>query len=310
MPDDAGDHRDIQGYDEWICSFPNLPASSQNHSSSPWSGQCRRSSKVDDCDGCLKTNGRWTIKEGINDVADPNDAYPASGFDLAATLLPAESTTLDSKNAAEAGGYELKQSCTDALGAGSLRTKPTLDLATNPVSTTVCLPDYTIPSRAKNDLGLGHDDRRGVGRRREPRRPSEPWALRCLHRRPRPELRRRGGAPHDFGTTARHVRLPDPRRTRSCRRATRSRRSSTTASCSRRATAAATRRRRLRRLDHAGEGQDEDLDDRRQGDDQRIVDVVSVEPYAGAVSTRSRCRRTVPRMTTPPFRSARARAAS
>ena len=54
-----------------------------------------------------------------------------------------------------------------------------------------------------------------------------------------------------------------------------------------------------------------DLDDRRDGADERILDVVRrLEPYAGAVSTRSRCRSTVPRMTTPPFRSARARAAS
>ena len=141
------------GYDEWICSFPNLPAGSQPLVVTVvWTVPTL--AKVDDCDGCLKTNGRWTIKEGINDVADPNDAYPVGGFDLASTLLPAESSTLDSKNAAEAGGYELKQSCTDALGAGSLRTKPTLDLATNPVSTTVCLPDYTIPSSAKDDLGL------------------------------------------------------------------------------------------------------------------------------------------------------------
>ena len=221
------------GYDEWICSFPNLPAGSQPLVLTVvWTVPTL--AKVDDCDGCLKTNGRWTIKEGINDVADPNDAYPVGGFDLAATLLPAESSTLDSKNAAEAGGYELKQSCTDALGAGSLRTKPTLDLATNPVSTTVCLPDYTIPSSAKNDLGLATTIVEGSGDDGNPDgHPNLGRSDVCIADF---GLNCPGGAAHDFG----------PRRprsssgsstTRSCRRATRSRTSTTTASSSRPATA-------------------------------------------------------------------------
>ena len=89
VPDDAGDRSRLKGYEEWICSFPNLAAGWKPLVLTVvWTVPTL--AKVDDCDGCLKTNGRWTIKEGINDVADPNDAYPREAS-TSSTLLPAES---------------------------------------------------------------------------------------------------------------------------------------------------------------------------------------------------------------------------
>jgi hypothetical protein len=141
---------------EWTCEFGNLgPGTAgipQLVLTVVWKVPVLTSQ--DNCENCLKTNGRWTIKEGLNDVSDPNDAFPFGGIDRAATLLSAESETLDPTNATEAGGYELKQSCADAFGAGSLRTKPKLDTVTNAFSSTVCVPDYTIPPSLKNDLGV------------------------------------------------------------------------------------------------------------------------------------------------------------
>ena len=140
---------------EWICSFPNIgpgtPGTPQLVLTVVWKVPTLAS--VDNCDGCLKTNGRWTIKEGINDNVDPDDAFPENGIDLASTLLSAELQELDPTNANEAGGYETElEPCADALGAGSLRTKPTLHATLNPVATTVCLPS-PIPSD-EDDLGL------------------------------------------------------------------------------------------------------------------------------------------------------------
>ena len=137
---------------EWICSFPNLGSLQSATLTVVW--QAPTLASAENCDGCLKTNGRWTIKEGVNDVSDPNDAFPASGIDRSATLLSAEVGSIDPKNSSEAGGYELTTSCTDALAAGSLQTKQALALSTNPVSTTVCLPDFTIPPANGTDLGV------------------------------------------------------------------------------------------------------------------------------------------------------------
>ena len=187
---------------EWRCDFGNLgPVGSgtapQLVVTVVWKAPTL--DKADNCPGCLKTNGRWTIKEGINDVADPNDAFPPGGIDRAATLLSAQSDTLDPTNATEAGGYELTQSCTDAFAAGSLRTKPNLDPTANQVSTTVCLPDYTIPLSNRNDLGLATTILEGPGDDGNP--DGHPnlgrsdvcvadFGLNCP-----------GGTPHDFGTT-------------------------------------------------------------------------------------------------------------
>ena len=55
------------------------------------------------CASCLVSNGRWTIKEGMNDLADPNDTFrPAS--------RPRDAARDRRRTAAEtklAGGYEI-----------------------------------------------------------------------------------------------------------------------------------------------------------------------------------------------------------
>lgn len=144
------------GGSEWQCDFGTVAAGTagtpQIILSVVWKAPTL--TLAGDCPRCLKTNGRFTAKEGTNDVSDPNDAFypPGGGPDVLtlATLLSAESTTLNSTDTTMAGGYEI-EACTNPLGAGSLRTKPTLHASLNPVSTTVCIP--SIPSNA-TDLGL------------------------------------------------------------------------------------------------------------------------------------------------------------
>jgi hypothetical protein len=137
---------------EWTCDFgqlaPGTAGTAQLVLTTVW--KVPTLTLAGDCANCLLTNGRWTIKEGVNDNTDPNDAFPPGGIGVAATLLSAESTTLDSTDTTMAGGYEV-EACTSPLGPGSLRTKPTLSASLNAVSTTVCIP--TIPSSA-TDLGL------------------------------------------------------------------------------------------------------------------------------------------------------------
>lgn len=94
-----------------------------------------------DCPNCLKTNGRFTTKEGTNDVSDPNDAfYPVGGGPdvlTSATLLSGD--VPGSTNRSSAGGYEFG-GCANPLGAGSLHTNGTLDASQNKVQTIVCVP--------------------------------------------------------------------------------------------------------------------------------------------------------------------------
>ena len=139
------------GTHEWRCDFGTVRAGTsgvpQLILSVVW--QVPTLAQPGDCGNCLVTNGRFTAKEGTNDVSDPNDAFPPSGYTVAATLLAAESNTVNSTDTTRAGGYEIDP-CADPLGAGSLRTKPTLDATGNPVSTTICLP--SVPS---NDVDLG-----------------------------------------------------------------------------------------------------------------------------------------------------------
>jgi len=121
---------------------------------------------------CLQTNGRWTIKEGVNDVADPNDAFPPGGVPDNATLLSTSSPT-------EAGGYETNLTpCTDPLGAGNLHTGLALDPTGNPVSTTVCLPS-PIPFDSVN-LGLSTTLLEGPSQAGDPGHPEFGRATVCI----------------------------------------------------------------------------------------------------------------------------------
>jgi hypothetical protein len=127
---------------EWTCDFGKLRPGPQLVITTVWSPPTPASGA---CDGCLQTTGRWTVNEGVNDTTDVNDAFPAGGVSLAATILAAGSTT-------GAAGYATNAvQCSDALGQGSLTTNQAVDEG-NVTSTTICLPSQ-LPIDTF-DLGL------------------------------------------------------------------------------------------------------------------------------------------------------------
>lgn len=133
---------------EWTCDFgklkPGKPGTPQLVLTIVWKAPSL--GLPNGCDDCLQSNGRWKIKEGVNDTADPNDTFPFGGSNAPATLLSSSSPS-------EAGSYETDfDPCTDALGAGSLGTSQALSKSSNPNSTTICLPS-PIPTNSV-DLGL------------------------------------------------------------------------------------------------------------------------------------------------------------
>ena len=140
----------------WTCDFGNLSANANPVGltvvwQAPPQGDATENCTAVKPTDCLTSNGKWTVKEGVNDVADPNDAFPSSaGIDRSASLL-ASNTGGGEK--LRAGGYETEgASCADPEGAGSLQTNPGVD-KDNPVSTTVCLPAFGRPS---NGVDLGY----------------------------------------------------------------------------------------------------------------------------------------------------------
>jgi hypothetical protein len=138
------------GTSEWTCDFGNLPAwtgtGPQVTLSVVW--QVPPPAQTEDCDGCLQAVARVTVKEGLNDQTNPNDAFLPGNPQFPATLLAANSD--DSQNTTSAGGYET-EACTNTSGLGSLRTKQKLDAVSNKVSSMVCITK--IPESA-TDLGL------------------------------------------------------------------------------------------------------------------------------------------------------------
>jgi hypothetical protein len=146
------------GTSEWTCDVGTLAATTDDTPQVTLSMVWRvlPSEATDDCPGCLKADARVTVKEGLNDETNPNDAFLPGNPQLPATLLAANSEA--SQNTDSAGGYET-EACTDATGSGSLRTKQKLD-GQNTVSTTVCIP--TIPTDA-NNLGLATTLKEEIG---------------------------------------------------------------------------------------------------------------------------------------------------
>jgi hypothetical protein len=137
---------------QWICDFGSVAAGADQLTLIVvWNVPSAGSTAVN-CDGCLKSNARWTVKEGANDVADPNDTFPTStGVDVSATLLAVGGT----QETKRAGGYETAgTSCDDTEGAGNLPTNAEVS-EENPVSTTVCLPSFTLTAEQRK-LGLGY----------------------------------------------------------------------------------------------------------------------------------------------------------
>ena len=131
---------------EWVCRFGTLGPGADEVLTIVWTVPTLPSSSG--CDtSCLVTNGRWTVKEGVNDTSDPNDAFLAPENPVKATLLGAGAGTTETL---EAGGYETTP-CSNAFGDGSLRTHKTISLA-NPVSTTICVPSIVLTT----DDDLGH----------------------------------------------------------------------------------------------------------------------------------------------------------
>jgi hypothetical protein len=133
---------------DWVCSFGKLTPGTEGVPqlvlTVVWNIPTTAGTSTT-CPECLVTNGRWTIKEGVNDQADPNDAFPPGGKVETATILDVTGAT----GQVEAGGYQLPSPCGNALGAGSLGTNQTVT-TTNKVSTTICLPAF-----ATNTVDLG-----------------------------------------------------------------------------------------------------------------------------------------------------------
>lgn len=134
------------GTREWVCDFGSVSAgASELALTIVW--RVPTLASTSNCDGCLVSTGRWTVKEGTNDVSDPNDAFGLTT--VPATLLASGAGAAETLRA---GGYETgAASCAEPTAAGNLRTNPALGVA-NPLSTKFCLPAFTIPA-GSGDLG-------------------------------------------------------------------------------------------------------------------------------------------------------------
>lgn len=148
------------GTTDWTCDFGNLPAWTQSTPQRTlavvWKAPAL--DQADDCVGCLETVARLTLKEGLNDQTNPNDAFLPDNAQTPATLLAADTENVASHNTKSAGGYET-EACTNPSGGGSLQTKQALDAVTNKVSTFVCIS--FIPTSV-TDLGLATTILEGV----------------------------------------------------------------------------------------------------------------------------------------------------
>lgn len=135
---------------EWICDFGNQPADAPPLALTVvWKVPTLAS--TDNCVDCLVSNGRFTTKDGPNDVTDLNDAFPPGGLTVTATLLAAGA---GGGETLLAGGYETTSvACTNPTDPGNLQTNPVISLA-NPVSTTACFPPFVIPPTNLVDLGF------------------------------------------------------------------------------------------------------------------------------------------------------------
>ena len=135
----------------WTCDFGNLAANAPQVGLTVVWQVPPQGTATANCVNCLISNGRWTVKEGVNDVSDPNDAFPSKdGINVPATLLASNS---GGGEKLKAGGYVTQSaSCADPSVAGSLQTNPDVNNA-NPVSTTVCLPPFGKPA---NGVDLGY----------------------------------------------------------------------------------------------------------------------------------------------------------
>jgi hypothetical protein len=123
---------------EAVCTFGSLRSGATVSATLLWGAPTGAS-----CSGCLETDATWLIKEG-----KPTNANEAFKTDLVkASLLGGDG----SQEKQQAGGYETASAnCTSATG--NLHTNQALS-SSNPVSSTVCLPAFTVPQGGV-DLGL------------------------------------------------------------------------------------------------------------------------------------------------------------
>jgi hypothetical protein len=127
---------------EWACDVGKLFLGQQVKLTVLWKAPAVALDS--DCDGCLKSAVRVTVKEGLKDVGNMNDSFfPTGGTDLASNLLLSDSPIEVSELKAAT-----EPACTDPFGDGSLQTKRALDPENNPVSSTWCLPK--TPSNQDN----------------------------------------------------------------------------------------------------------------------------------------------------------------
>jgi len=136
--------------DEWVCDFGQVPANAPPLKLTIVWRAPTLVGDPDGCEGCLVSTGRWTVKEGINDPADPNDTFGKTT--TFATLVAGDGGT----ETLLAGGYETAfTSCaTPSSASGNLHTQQAIGVA-NPVSTTFCLPEgaFTIIPLGSGDPG-------------------------------------------------------------------------------------------------------------------------------------------------------------
>lgn len=122
---------------EAVCEFDSLGSGQTATATLLWGAPASGAG----CASCLATSGIWLIKEGK--PTNSNEVFPFPATPFAATLLGGDG----SQEKKKAGGYETQGvgvgSCT--AGAGNLHTNPALT-NTDPVSSTVCLPLFTIPT--------------------------------------------------------------------------------------------------------------------------------------------------------------------
>ena len=100
------------------------------------------------CTDCLRSDVKWTVKEGVNDTTDPNDAFAKAT--LLSTVLPeGEIPEAGKGETLLAGGYEKAAASCAGSSAGNLKTQGVLGAA-NAIITKVCLPDGVFPQTGQD----------------------------------------------------------------------------------------------------------------------------------------------------------------
>lgn len=130
------------GPDEWVCNFGTvIPTTPELVLTIVWNVPPLAQQTV--CTDCLRSDVKWTVKEGVNDQDDPNDAWAKAT--LLATVLPeGEIPEAGKGETLLAGGYENAAASCAGSSAGNLKTQGVLGVA-NPVITKACFPTGVFP---------------------------------------------------------------------------------------------------------------------------------------------------------------------